>query len=279
MNLTNIIQNNNITSLAIGGFDGMHLAHQKLFSYLDINNSVIVVIETGYASLSPNKNREDYTSLPIYYFPLENIKHLDGQEFINLLLKHYPNLNKIVVGYDFHFGANRKYNTNDLKTFFHGEVTIVNEVSLDNIPVHSQVIRKYLTNDNLQLANKLLNKPYKIKGTHISGQGLGAKQFVATININCTDFLIPSDGIYATTTTVNNKEYKSVSFLGHRVTTDGIYAIETHILDENITKINTIVEIKFYKKLRDNKKFDTFKDLQKAILNDIKLAKEVLEVL
>ena len=71
---------NNITSIAIGGFDGMHRAHQELFNALD-NNGAIVVIETGYANLSAKRHREDYTDLPIFYYPLEEIKHLHADEF------------------------------------------------------------------------------------------------------------------------------------------------------------------------------------------------------
>ena len=54
---------NNITSIAIGGFDGMHLAHQELFKQLD-NNGAIIVIHTGYANLSPLKYRQEYSKYP-----------------------------------------------------------------------------------------------------------------------------------------------------------------------------------------------------------------------
>ena len=246
----------------------MHVAHQALFNCLD-SNGAIVVIETGYANLSPSVNREDYTNYPIFYYPLDKIKHLDGIEFINLLNEEYPNLTKIVVGYDFHFGANRKYSIADLKEFFDGEVIIIEEVSIDNIATHSREIRAYLSSGEIEIANKLLNKPYKIKGNAISGQGLGKKQFVPTINIKCTDFLLPQDGIYATKTIVNNREFDSVSFIGHRVTTDGTFAVETHILNKDIQSVNTQVQIKFFTKIRDNQKFEEYKKLQQQILKDI----------
>jgi len=149
------------TSIAIGGFDGMHIGHQHLFSALD-NNGAIIVIETGYANLSPKTYREEYTNLPIFYYPLEGIKHLDGIEFINLLKEEYPKLQKIVVGYDFHFGTNRKYSTLNLKELFDGEVAVIDEITYNSIPVHSKTIRSYLTDGQIGIANKLLNKNYKI---------------------------------------------------------------------------------------------------------------------
>jgi riboflavin kinase/FMN adenylyltransferase len=48
----------NSTAIAIGGFDGMHIGHQALFSELGKNGS-IVVIETGYANLTPKNIDKD----------------------------------------------------------------------------------------------------------------------------------------------------------------------------------------------------------------------------
>jgi len=268
---------NKITSIAIGGFDGMHLAHQALFSELT-KNGAIVVIETGYANLSPTIYREEYTSYPIYYYPLEDIKHLNGEQFIALLKEEYPALEKIVVGYDFHFGSNRKYSISNLKELFNGDVVVVDEVSFENIAVHSRVIRSYLSNGEIKQANKLLGKEYKISGYQIKGQGLGTKQFVPTINLNCDDFLLPRSGIYTTKTIIKNNEYESVTFIGHRLTTDGKFAIETHIISSSFSNLKIsakdLIQIKFFTKIRDNKRFELYKDLQQQILMDIEVVKK-----
>ncbi|MEA3354112.1 MAG: bifunctional riboflavin kinase/FAD synthetase [Campylobacterota bacterium] len=269
-----IIIKSEITSIAIGGFDGMHLAHQQLFKKLDTKGG-IVVIQTGYANLSPYTNRAEHTIYPLFYYPLDNIKHLSAQEFISLLNEEFPNLQKIVVGYDFHFGHKAAYDTNDLKTLFKGEVIVVDEYSLDNTSIHSRVIRASLREGDIDKANRLLGYNYKIKGHHIKGQGLGKKQFVPTINIHIEDFLIPAEAIYITKTIINKKEYKSVTFIGHRATTDGKFAVETHIVqsyDEDEFLGN--LEVVFYKKIRANKKYDSFEELKEQILKDIAYSKE-----
>lgn len=255
----------------------MHLAHQQLFKKLD-KNGAIVVICTGYANLSPYVNRAEHTNFPLFYYPLENIKHLTGEEFLNLLKEEFPNLKKIVVGYDFHFGTKAAYSTDDLKELFNGDVEIVDEYKLDGIAIHSRVIRSFLREGKLDEANKILGYNYAIKGTHIKGQGLGAKQFVPTININVEEFLIPQEGIYITQTTISGKSYKSVSFIGHRVTTDGKFAVETHILDESFNEeIAITISIEFFKKIRDNKKFEQYVDLKRQILTDIQQANKWFE--
>lgn len=265
---------NKITSIAIGGFDGMHQGHQALFNKLD-KNGAVVVIETGYANLTPKTNRQEYTSYPIVYYPLENIKHLEGIEFVNLLLEEFPKLNKIVVGFDFCFGKNRKYCINELKELFKGELIVLDEVTIDNIGIHSRIIREHISIGDIKTANRLLGKSYKIRGSKISGQGLGKKEFVPTINLYVSDFLLPNEGIYATKTVINEKEYYSVTFLGHRVTTDNSYAVETHIIDRGFNEENILnAEIIFFQKLRENKKFDSFNKLKEQILKDIEDTKD-----
>ena len=268
-----LVNKNTITSIAIGGFDGMHSAHQELFKNLD-ENGAILSIESGYANLTPKRYRQEYSIYPIYYYVLENIRHLEGDEFIKLIKEEFPNLKKIVVGFDFCFEKNRKYCIEKLKDLFNGEVLVIDEIKIDEIPVHSRIIRQYLKDGNIKMANKLLGKEYKIYGQQIKGQGLGTKSFVPTINLKVDEFLLPQEGVYITKTILDNKEYKSITFLGHRVTTDGSYAVETHILDENITNDNYTTQIKFYEKIRNNEKFDNFESLKKQILDDIELVRK-----
>lgn len=268
-----LVNKNTITSIAIGGFDGMHVAHQELFKNLD-EHGAIVSIESGYANLTPKRYRQEYSIYPIYYYVLDSIKHLEGDLFVKLLNEEFPKLKKIVVGYDFCFGKNRKYCTEKLKELFDGVVVVIDEIKVENIPVHSRVIREYLKDGDIQMANKLLGKEYKIYGQQIIGQGLGAKNFVPTINLKVKEFLLPKEGVYITKTILDNKEYNSITFLGHRVTTDGSYAVETHILDEEIKDNNYTTQIKFIKKIRDNQKFESFEELKNQILKDINLTKD-----
>ncbi len=267
-----LVNKNSITSIAIGGFDGMHIAHQELFKNLDVNGA-IVSIESGYANLTPKKYRQEYSIYPIFYYILEDIRHLEGCEFIKLLKQEFPNLKRIVVGFDFCFGKDRKYCIEKLKEFFDGEVIVIEEIKLDNIAVHSRIIRDYIKSGDIKMANKLLGKEYKIYGQRIKGQGLGTKSFVPTINLKVDEFLLPNEGVYITKTILDEVEFNSITFLGHRLTTDGSYAVETHILDENIENKDYKIQIKFYEKSRENKKFDNFEELKNQILEDIKSAK------
>jgi len=270
---------NNTTSVAIGGFDGMHIGHQHLFSELG-ERGTIVVVETGYANLTPKKERENFSNYPILYLNLEDIRHLDGVGFINLLKEKFPELQKIVVGYDFHFGRNRKYSFEDLKDIFDGEVQIIKEVTLKGDSIHSHKIRAKLQIGDIKGANAFLGHNYTIRGNHVSGQGIGKKELVATINIETNGFLMPQEGVYATLTRIDDEEHyhPSVSFVGHRVTTDGSFAIETHILDGEVV-CEKEAAISFVAFIRNNEKFDSLDELKIAIKKDIAIAHKELKLL
>ncbi|OIP55692.1 MAG: bifunctional riboflavin kinase/FMN adenylyltransferase [Helicobacteraceae bacterium CG2_30_36_10] len=267
------------TAIAIGGFDGMHIGHQHLFNALG-KNGTIVVIETGYANLTPKHERENFSHYPIVYLELDDIRHLDGKGFVGLLKERFPKLKKIVVGYDFHFGKNRKYSFEDLKTLFDGEVEVIEEVFLEGKSVHSHKIRAKLIIGDIQRANAFLGHNFTIKGNHISGQGIGKKELVATINIKSTGYIVPKEGVYATLTRIDEEEHfhPSVSFVGHRISTDGSFAIESHILDGEVycDKKATISFISF---IRNNEKFESLRELKEAIKKDIAIASKELKFL
>lgn len=268
-----------INAIAIGGFDGMHLGHQELFHHLG-ERGAIVVIETGYANLTPKKERENFTHYPIRYLELDAIRHLGGAAFVAYLKEEFLSLKKIVVGYDFHFGKDRRYSFEDLGRLFDGEVVVVEEVSYKGDSIHSHKIRTKLTIGDIKGANSFLGHNYTIRGKHISGQGIGKKELVATINITTEGFLVPKEGVYATLTRIDDEEHyhPSVSFVGHRVTTDGSFAIESHILDGEVV-CRDKAAISFVAFLRKNEKFETLELLKAAIKKDIANASRELKFL
>lgn len=265
-----------VDAIAIGGFDGMHVGHQQLFNELG-ENGAIVVIETGYANLTAGREREHYTHYPIYYYSLEDIRHLEGEEFVALLKERFPHLRKIVVGYDFHFGKNRRYSHANLGELFEGEVKVIDEVCIEGDSVHSHKIRNKVQIGDVSGANRFLGHNYCVKGKVIKGQGIGKTDLVPTINLECSGFLLPYEGVYAALTRINDEEHfhPSVVFVGHRITTDGNYAVESHILGENIGECES-ASISFVKFLRKNQKFETLELLKQAIKNDIASAKKEL---
>ncbi|MEJ2498223.1 MAG: riboflavin kinase [Sulfurovaceae bacterium] len=190
-----------IRSIALGAFDGIHLAHQELIRRVD----GVVIIERGNGRLTPGFVREQYIAKPKFFY------HFD---------------------------------------------------------------KETLEAGNIKVANRLLGRAYKICGTVIAGQGVGKKQLVPTINLKVQDYILPKEGVYVTQTVIDGICYESVSFIGHRESTDGSFAVETHILDKDIQAVFEKVEIVFLDFIRENRKFDDLDRLKKQIDLDIKTARQ-----
>ncbi len=271
------LKKDDINTIAIGGFDGIHRGHQELIKKLG-NQGAVVVIDRHDANLTPRHYRSQYSKHHCEFYDFEDIKNLSGKEFLSLLQKDFKNLKKIVVGYDFTFGKNKSHNANDLKIMFDGKVEVIEEFHHNGVAVHSSLIRQHIKDGHIEEANKLLGREYTIIGKVIKGQGLGKTKLYATLNLESKNFIIPQNGVYVTRTIANNRCYKSISFVGIRHSTDGKFAIETHILDTNLLPSIEQVELSFVAYLRQNKKFNDLEELKKQISQDITKAKNMLQM-
>jgi len=256
---------NSIKSIAIGSFDGIHKAHQVLISQVE----AVVVIERNGGYLTPGYKRSDYFSQPCFFYHFEHISFLRAEEFIAKLCEDFPQLEKIVVGYDFGFGFKKEGNVALLRELFRGEVLMVEEVKENGVSVHSRTIKSYIEKGKMDEVKRLLGRAYEIEGRVVQGQGLGKKELVPTLNLNVFDYDLPKDGVYATNTKVGDVWFKSVSFIGLRVTTDGSFAIETHIIEKDIGLVLGNIWIEFIDFIRENRKFDGLEALKAQIEQDI----------
>jgi len=260
-----------IHSIAIGTFDGVHLAHQRLISLCE----GVVVIERGLATLTRGYRRSFYIDKPLFIYHFDRLSLQTPQEFIAMLKEDFPKLKRIVVGYDFTFGHNKSGNAQTLKKIFEGEVVLIKEMKCEGVSIHSSAIKSFICEGQIDRANKLLGRPYEMMGCAIKGQGIGTKALVSTINIVAMDYHNPKEGVYATRTLVNGVWYDSISFIGHRVSSDHAFAIETHIIDKTIALKNPRITLQWLKFIRPNQAFEDLTKLKLQILKDIEIAKKI----
>lgn len=274
---SSIFKKDSITSLAIGGFDGMHTAHRELISRLD-DNGALLIVEKGFdEALTPKERRCDHTSLACFFLDFERIKEISAEAFVDYLHAQFPALRKIVVGYDFRFGKSRRGTPELFQRISGVEVEVVEEQKREDVSVHAGEIRKLLKEGKPSLAAKLLGRPYSIEGMVVSGQGLGKKALYPTFNLAVEAFLIPAEGVYISEAKVGEKYYPAVTFVGHRVSTDRAFSIETHLLTERpLPEVKTL-EVRFLRYLRPNRKFDSLEALKLQIGKDIEAARGYFE--
>ncbi|MRJ03012.1 MAG: bifunctional riboflavin kinase/FAD synthetase [Epsilonproteobacteria bacterium] len=253
-----------IESAAIGGFDGVHRGHRELIERAD----GVVIIEKG-GDLTPGRARCRYIDKPCLFYEMEEIRELTGEEFVALLQGDLPNLKRVVVGYDFLFGKDRRWTVEDLRHLFGGEVEVVDEVKVDGIPVHSRTIRELLRGGDVKRANRLLGRPYEIEGRQVRGLGIGSRELVPTINMEVDRYLLPKEGVYLTLT--NGRP--SLTFIGRRESLDGSFSIESHLLEPPSGEMGEL-RVAFIDYLRENRRFQTLRELKGQIERDIEEAKE-----
>jgi len=270
-----ILNKESVDTLAIGSFDGIHRGHRELIRRLG-EHGALFVIDKDQANLTPGIKRSQYTGYPCMFYHFLKLKDLSGEEFVALLKKEFINLKKIIVGYDFCFGRQRSCCAPDLQTWFDGDVEIVSAVTYKGTAIHSSAIRAFLKEGKLSDANRFLGREYAIVGDAVVGQGLGKEKLVPTLNLKIMDYLIPKEGVYATRTRIDTQVYDSVSFVGKRLSTDGAFSIETHVIEREIEGKPQNVGIIFVEYLRENQKFDDLSTLKQQIKVDIDRSKAVL---
>lgn len=267
-----MLYRNRIPSIAIGSFDGIHLGHQALIK----EAQAVVIIERNRAVITPGYRRVEYIQKPSFFYHLERFRSLSAQAFIQQLTVDFPALHTIVVGYDFGFGHNKEGDTKQLQALFHGEVKVIPEVTYQGVSVHSRSIKEYIQNGEISFANQLLNRAYTVRGQVIQGQGIGKKELVPTINLNVDGYLLPKEGVYATRTYLKGMWRKSISFVGHRMSTDGSFAVETHLIDQKIGPVSGEVQLAFVHFIRENQTFESLRALKAQIDRDLESARYFL---
>ncbi len=269
----------NIASIAIGKFDSMHLAHKAILNNLDKNGIVLLIkmphITNGF--IVPYSKRKHYIKNDIYYIDFNEINNLSGVDFLYFLKSKLPHLEYIVVGSDFKFGKNRTCNAADIQNISNFNTIIIDEMSLNGTPIHSSYIKQYILSGDISLANQLLGRFYSIEGRLIKGQGIGKEMLFPTINIHVDEYILPKDGVYASYVKIQDIFFKSITFLGNRLSIDHSFAIETHIIDKNIHNTPDTIEVFFVERIRDNMRFDNLISLKAQISSDINIARNILE--
>ena len=306
-----------IYSLAIGRFDGLHLGHGAIFAHLG-ERSAVLVIENHHANLTPN--RAKFAKIPLFFYEFKEIRALCVGDFIAKLRADFTNLKQIVVGADFRFGRDRSGGVDELRASFGGEVCVVDEYKISGVAVHSAKIREFLSAGEIEKANKFLGRNYEICGQIVRGAGLGKRELFATINADINGYFLPKNGVYATFVRIlgisvftparknfddksgeNLDKFSQISgdnfgwfwgatFIGNRLSVDGKFAIETHVLaDESGRKINADfwqnlgdivglnLEIRFVKFIRENIKFSDLSALKAQISRDFDEIRAVLQ--
>lgn len=292
---------NNDTVLCIGSFDGIHLVHQKIIRQVvedakkqGYKSMVITFREHPLSILNPskmpkllmplNEKIQKIRELGVDYLVLydfSEVKNIPTEQFIEYLTKNY-NMKKIICGFDFKFGYKNKGNVQYLKNAsakYGYDIQVFESLMISNKKISSTKIRTYIKYGEIEKANLFLGRPFNITDEVVRGKQLGRQLGFPTANImyNST-YCIPQNGVYATITEFEGKDYISMTNIGYNPTFKNKYiSIETYLMDFSGDLYSKCIKVKFLKKLRDETLFPDVHALIDQLEKDKKEAYKIVK--
>lgn len=283
----------NGSAVALGFFDGVHIAHQEIIchtvEYSKINNLSPLVLsfdrsprEILYPGkvnyLTSNEEKEEIISslgAPVHFLTAnKDLLQMDAETFVkDVLVKKY-NIRYAVCGYNYRFGKDGKGDTDFLISMgkkYGFKVKVQQRRMLHGESISSNRIRTLLAEGKIEEANELLGRNYSISGTVCEGKHLGRILGFPTANVFPEKlWASPKSGVYKTLTTLDGKKYNSITNTGINPTVGGETPhTETHIpsLEKNL--YGKKIKIEFIRFIRGEKAFPDIESLKEQIEKDI----------
>jgi riboflavin kinase/FMN adenylyltransferase len=292
--------------LAIGNFDGIHLGHQAILkeatdraartgavaTALTFEPAPLKILrpEVAPKRLSTNEQRLEWfrvvgvEAAVVMPFTLE-LSRLSPQEFVRQILVNELRVQAVLVGENFRFGHKQAGDADLLRVLGranHFEVITVPAVEAHGEVVSSTVIRREISDGQVTQAGRLLGRPFVLTGEIVGGTGTGRKFTFPTLNLRPEQELLPAKGVYITRTLLAGEPIsrRSVTNIGVRPTFNGhSVTIETHLLDFTGDISAKHMELRFWKRLRPEKRFAGPEELRVQIVKDIASANRFFTLL
>ena len=290
----------------IGFFDGVHRGHRFL-----INNVVKEAASRGLQStvvtfdrhprqvlgsdfqprlLSTNEEKmlllsktgvERCVMLPFS----EQIAQMTACDFMKKILRDRLGVQVLIIGYDNRFGHNRSEGFDDYVRYGREmgiEVMSAQSFLLHGINVSSSVIRSFLQEGEIEMAENCLGYPYFFTGKVVKGFRVGHELGFPTANIEQDNMLkmIPSPGVYAVKVRIEGTvELKHAMMnIGTRPTFNGTQqTLEVHILNFNDDIYGKMISVAFVHKLRNERQFPSKEALSEQLVKDAQMVEEQFE--
>jgi riboflavin kinase/FMN adenylyltransferase len=277
--------------VCIGTFDGVHRGHQAV-----IANAVCAARAMGSPCILVTFDRHPAATLApdrvpkALSPPTENLALLEqlgvdvlvvltfddalsqvtASEFLGSTLKAGLNASKIVVGHDFAFGHVREGTPEWLQQRI--DTSIISPFELDGERVSSSRIRAAIAGGDVELAKRMLGRPFELEGIVVAGDKIGRTLGFPTANLALAfDSVVPSDGVYAGEAVTPWGRFDAAISLGTRPTVAGKeWVCEAHLLDYGTESLyGRTVRLRFARLIRKQVRFASVEELKEWIARDV----------
>ena len=282
------------TAVALGRFDGVHLAHKAVISAAAQNKAGLIPAVFTFCD-NPGKAAHSVLTTQAEKVELieecgikllinshfETVRNLSAEEFVQQVLCDSLNAKAVYCGYNYRFGKGACADAETLKELCAQRgisVTCTNEIVLSGFSVSSTAVRNLLAEGKVKTAAELLSYNYSLKGNIIHGNALGRTIGTPTLNVKVSkEKQLPLYGVYATLATIDGKVYKSVTNIGLKPTVGSdAPTVETYLLDTQGDFYSKDAKIELVDFIRTEQKFSSLEELRSVINQDVEKAKEIL---
>lgn len=293
------------TVLALGNFDGVHRGHDKLIDHVrrraaELNATAAVltfdphpprVVRSDKAppllmTIDQKLDRMAAAGMDgaaVVHFTRE-LSRWDPETFVQRVLVEWLDIAEVWVGANFLFGRDRSGNFSLLRSLgarYGFRVEKITPVRYKEFVVSSTRIRRLIGSGKVDEAGALLGHHYFIDGEVVPGARRGQTHGVPTANLSTANEVIPPDGVYATTVTIDGSIHPAVTNIGRRPTfeTDGERVVETHLFDYDEDLYGRRIRLAFVRRLRGERAFPDAGTLRRQIAADCDQARELFDQL
>ena len=282
------------TAIALGYFDGVHLAHREIIA-LTVKEARARGLTPAVFTFSAEEMRFKASATRIYPtrirlsileelgievaiiadFP--SVASLSPEEFVSEVLIGACGMRLAVSGYNFRFGRGASGDVKDLTALssaLGAECLLLEERCLGGEPISSTRIRRALESGEVKLASELLGAPYKMGGRVERGRGVGHKLGFPTVNTSIPEGAVKmKNGVYKTAVTVGGATYAAITNVGTCPTFEEREThAETFIKDFSGDLYGKDVEVLFLDFIREERRFDSPDELIMQINIDKSIA-------
>ncbi|MDQ3843782.1 MAG: bifunctional riboflavin kinase/FAD synthetase [Bacteroidota bacterium] len=288
--------------ITIGTFDGVHLGHQKIIDALlqqakQIGGeSVIITFHPHPRKIISNTPLQLINTMDEKIALLEqrNVDHLvvvpftssfseqSAEDYIEKFLIQQFHPHTIIIGYDHHFGKNRKGNFQLLEqkcSEYHYQLIEIPQHVLNEIAISSTKIRNALLQSDIETANQLLGYSFFFSGVVVKGDEIGRKLGYPTANLQYLDpdKIHLGHGVYAVMVTVEKVQYKGMMSIGNRPSfNDTTEKVEVHIFDFYKAIYGQVITVVVKKFLRRQERYNSLEELKMQLSKDKEQALSML---
>lgn len=282
------------TVLTLGVFDGLHLGHQRIMQTVaerakdvDAQATAITFDPHPRAVLHPESAPPLLQTLDqrLANFEVLGIEQAivipfdkefasnPAEEFLRETVHERLQAKEVYLGKGFAFGKGRSGNI-DLLRRLSAELGFVAdevpEIVLRGQRISSSAIRILLAEGRVNLARRMLGRPYGIEGVIVRGNRRGHTIGFPTANLHPHNRVIPKFGVYATATLVEGTWRRSITNVGVRPTFghDLEPSIESYIFDFDGDLYGDVLRVRFLHRIRDERKFNGIDELKAQISRD-----------